>query len=181
MTRLVWRTAGESHGRGLVALLEGFPAGVELDLARIDADLARRQGGYGRGGRMRIERDHAEVLSGLRAGRTLGSPIALLIENRDATIERLPVPGNPRPGHADLAGCQKLGMRDPRAVLERASARETAARVALAAIGRQLLEPFGIEVFAHVVELGGQAARADAFEAAGGGERSCARRASFSG
>lgn len=167
MTRLAWRTAGESHGRGLVALLEGFPAGVELDLARIDADLARRQGGYGRGGRMRIERDHAEVLSGLRAGRTLGSPIALLIENRDATIERLPVPGNPRPGHADLAGCQKLGMRDPRAVLERASARETAARVALAAIGRQLLEPFGIEVFAHVVELGGLAARADAFEAAG--------------
>src|SRR5690349_24773829 len=137
LSRLTWRTAGESHGRGLVAILEGFPAGVELDLARIDAELARRQGGYGRGGRMKLERDHAEVISGLRAGRTLGSPIALFIENRDQTIERLPVPANPRPGHADLAGCQKLGVRDPRAVLERASARETAARVALGAeIGR---------------------------------------------
>ncbi len=167
MSRLQWRTAGESHGTGLIALLEGFPAGVELDPARVDAELERRQGGYGRGGRMKIERDHAQWISGMRAGRTLGSPIALLIENKDATIERLPIPGNPRPGHADLAGCQKLGVRDPRAVLERASARETAARVALGAIARQLLQHFGVEIFAHVVELGGSAARADAFDHAG--------------
>jgi chorismate synthase len=167
MSRLTWRTAGESHGRGLIAILEGFPAGFELDLARIDAELGRRQGGYGRGGRMKIERDHAELLSGLRAGRTLGSPIALFIENKDQTIERLPVPSNPRPGHADLAGCQKLGARDPRAVLERASARETAARVALAAIARQLVESLGVEIFAHVTELGGLPARIDAYEHAG--------------
>jgi chorismate synthase len=164
---ITWRTAGESHGRALVAILEGLPAGMELDIARIDAELARRQGGYGRGGRMKIERDHIELLSGLRAGRTLGSPIALSIENRDQTLERLPVPGNPRPGHADLAGCQKLGLRDPRAVLERASARETAARVALGSIARQLLEGFGSSIFAHVVELGGRAVRADAYEVAG--------------
>jgi chorismate synthase len=166
LTRLEWRTAGESHGRALVAVLEGVPAGLELDLARIDRELERRQRGYGRGGRMKIERDHAEVLSGLRAGKTLGSPIALAIENKDQTIERLPVPTNPRPGHADLAGCQKLGVRDPRAVLERASARETAARVALAAVARQVLERFGVEIFAHVLELGGIAARPDAFESA---------------
>ena len=107
------------------------------------------------------------MISGLRAGRTLGSPIALLIENRDQTIERLPVPTNPRPGHADLAGCQKLGERDPRAVLERASARETAARVALAAIARQLIESFGVEVFAHVIDLAGHPVRADAYTQAG--------------
>lgn len=181
MSGLSWRTAGESHGRGLVSILEGFPAGIELDLARIDAELARRQGGYGRGGRMKIEHDHAEVLSGLRAGRTLGSPIALLIENRDATIERLPVPTNPRPGHADLAGCQKLGVRDPRAVLERASARETAARVALGAIARQLIEGFGVEVFAHVVELGGIAAREAAFEQAGAARRELREASPFFG
>ena len=167
MSRLRWSTAGESHGVALLAILEGMPAGMELDLARVDAELERRQGGYGRGGRMKIEHDRALLLSGLRAGRTLGSPIALQIENRDQTIERLPVPSNPRPGHADLAGCQKLGMRDPRAVLERASARETAARVALGAIARQLLEGFGVGIFAHVVELGAHAARPDVYEAAG--------------
>ncbi len=181
MSRLAWRTAGESHGRGLVAILEGFPAGIELDLARIDAELARRQGGYGRGGRMKIEHDHVEIFSGLRAGRTLGSPIAILIENRDTTIERLPVPTNPRPGHADLAGCQKLGARDPRAVLERASARETAARVALGAIARQLIEGFGVEVFAHVVELGGIAARDGAFELAGPARRELREASAFFG
>jgi chorismate synthase len=116
---------------------------------------------------MKIERDHAELLSGTRAGLTLGSPIALRIENRDQTIEKLPVPTNPRPGHADLAGCQKLGARDPRAVLERASARETAMRVALAAVARQVLEHFGVEIFAHVIELGGVAAHTDGFETAG--------------
>jgi chorismate synthase len=167
VTRLRWTTAGESHGAALIGVLEGMPAGLALDLARVDLELERRQRGYGRGGRMKIERDRAELLSGTRGGLTLGSPIALRIENRDQTIERLPVPTNPRPGHADLAGCQKLSMRDPRAVLERASARETAARVALAAVARQVLEHFGIDVFAHVVELGGVAVRADSFEAAG--------------
>jgi chorismate synthase len=158
MARLTWTTAGESHGKALVGVLSGLPAGLELSLERVDHELARRQGGYGRGGRMKIERDRAELLGGLRAGRTLGSPLALSLVNRDATLERLPVPTNPRPGHADLAGCQKLWEADPRAVLERASARETAMRVALAGVARQLLERFGVAIFAHVVELGGVAA-----------------------
>jgi chorismate synthase len=155
MTRLSWITAGESHGKALVGILSGMPAGLALDLERANREVERRQHGYGRGGRMRIERDAIELLSGTRAGLTLGSPIALSVANKDQTIERMPVPNNPRPGHADLAGCLKLGVRDPRAVLERASARETATRVALAGIARQVLERFGIEVFAHVVELGG--------------------------
>ena len=155
MTRLRWHTAGESHGPSLVGIVEGVPAGLELSIERIDAELARRQLGYGRGGRMKIECDRIELLSGTKGGLTLGSPIAFLVPNKDAVIERLPVPTNPRPGHADLAGCQKYGHRDPRAVLERASARETASRVAAAGIARQLIEAFGVEVFAHVVELGG--------------------------
>ena len=166
MSRLRWTTAGESHGAALVGVLEGMPSGIPLDLERVNGELARRQKGYGRGGRMRIERDVVELLSGTRGGITLGSPISFTIANHDATIEKLPVPTNPRPGHADLAGCQKHGHRDPRAVLERASARETAARVAIAAIARQALEPFGIEVFAHVVELGGVAVSPVAVEAA---------------
>lgn len=161
MTELRWTTAGESHGKALVGIVEGLPAGLALDLERVNAELARRQQGYGRGGRMRIETDVIELLSGVRAGKTLGSPLAFTIQNKDQTIERLPVPTNPRPGHADLAGCFKLGERDPRAVLERASARETATRVACGAIARQVLEPFGIDVFAHVVELGGVATRAE--------------------
>jgi len=167
MKGLRWTTAGESHGKALVGILEGLPAGMALDLARVDGELERRQRGYGRGGRMRIERDRIELLSGMRAGQTIGSPIAFLIPNHDQTIERLPVPANPRPGHADLAGCQKFGHRDPRAVLERASARETATRVALGALARQLLEGFGVEIFGHVLELGGLAARTDAWERAG--------------
>lgn len=167
MKGLRWVTAGESHGAALVGILEGMPAGLALDLGRVDAELARRQGGYGRGGRMKIERDRIELLAGTKGGLTIGSPLAFTIQNHDRTIERLPVPGNPRPGHADLAGCQKFGHRDPRAVLERASARETCARVALGALARQLLESFGIELFAHVVELGGLAVRPDAWEAAG--------------
>src|SRR4051812_46913840 len=141
-----------------------MPAGLAIDLARANAEVARRQAGYGRGGRMKIERDEIDLLSGTRAGKTIGAPIALAIVNRDASIERLPVPTNARPGHADLAGCQKLGLRDPRAVLERASARETATRVALAGIARQLIEQFEIEVFAHVVELGGVAVSREAVE-----------------
>ncbi len=154
MSDLRWTTAGESHGRALLGILEGFPAGFPLSIERVDVELARRQGGYGRGGRMRIETDRAELLSGVRAGVTLGSPIALSLVNKDATIERMPVPTNPRPGHADLAGCLKYGHRDPRAVLERASARETAIRVALGGVARQVLERFGVEICAHVVALG---------------------------
>lgn len=166
MSDLRWTTAGESHGPALVGIVEGIPAGLALSIPRIDAELARRQGGYGRGGRMRIERDQVELLSGTRAGITLGSPISFVIRNADAVIERLPVPTNPRPGHADLAGCQKFGHRDPRAVLERASARETATRVACGAIARQVLEHFGVEVFGHVVELGGIAVDAEGIERA---------------
>lgn len=154
MKGIRWTTAGESHGPALLAILEGLPAGMALDLEHVDRELARRQGGYGRGGRMRIESDRVELLSGVRAGLTLGSPLAVRILNKDSVIESLPVPGNPRPGHADLAGCQKYSHRDPRAVLERASARETAARVALGGLARQLLEGFGVEIFAHVVSLG---------------------------
>jgi chorismate synthase len=164
---LSWTTAGESHGLGLVGVLEGMPAGLQLDLARVDAELARRQGGAGRSARQQLECDRAELIAGTRGGLTLGSPLALRIANRDASIESLPVPQNPRPGHADLAGCQKLGTPDPRAVLERASARETAMRVALGALARQLLEHFEIELHAHVIELGGVAAREDAYERAG--------------
>ena len=164
MSGLRWTTAGESHGAALLGVLEGMPSGMPLDLPRVNRELERRQQGYGRGGRMRIERDVVELLSGTRGGITLGSPISFSIANRDATIEKLPVPTNPRPGHADLAGCQKHGHRDPRAVLERASARETAARVAIAAIARQLLDRFGIEVFAHVVELGGAPVSTEAIE-----------------
>jgi len=153
---LRYTTAGESHGPALTGILEGLPAGLELSTERIDAELIRRQGGYGRGGRMRIERDRVQVTAGTRGGRTLGSPLALVLENKDATIEDLPVPGNARPGHADLAGSQKFGELDPRAVLERASARETAIRVALAGAARQLIEHFGVRVFGHVVELGGE-------------------------
>src|SRR5262245_15866611 len=167
MKGLRWVTAGESHGKALVGILEGMPAGLALDLERVDAELARRQRGYGRGGRMKIERDRIELLAGTRGGLTIGSPLAFTIANQDQTIERLPVPTNPRPGHADLAGCQKLAQRDPRAVLERASARETSARVALGALARQLLAQFGIELFAHVLEVGGVGVRADAWEAAG--------------
>jgi chorismate synthase len=148
-----------------VGIVEGLPAGLALDLTAVDAHLARRQRGYGRGGRMKIEQDRIELLSGVKSGVTLGSPLAFCVRNKDDVIEKLPIPGDPRPGHADLAGCQKYGHRDPRAVLERASARETAARVAAAGLARQVLEALGIEVFAHTVELGGVAADGARFEA----------------
>ena len=148
-------TAGESHGPGLVAIVEGMPAGLELDREALDRDMARRQLGHGRGGRMRIETDTADVRSGVRHGRTLGSPIAVLVANRDYKNweERMnpwPVEGFepdavhlPRPGHADLVGAQKYGHDDIRNVLERASARETAARVAAGAIARGFLATLG--------------------------------------
>ncbi|MDQ3586615.1 MAG: chorismate synthase [Acidobacteriota bacterium] len=162
-------TSGESHGRALVAIVEGMPAGVSVDITLIDRELERRQWGYGRGGRMKIERDRVEILSGVRHGETLGSPVALLIENKDwanwtevmATEARDVAPEKsrrvkrPRPGHADLAGGQKYGARDLRDILERASARETAARVACGALAKQLLQEFGVEIHSHVIQLGG--------------------------
>jgi len=147
-------TAGESHGPALVALVDGFPAGLTVDKAAIDAELVRRQGGYGRGGRQRIETDAVTFLSGLWRGVTLGSPLALEVVNRDAKLEKLDEVDRPRPGHVDLAGAVKH-LGGVRAVLERASARETAARVAAGALARQLLAAFGIEVAGWVTELGG--------------------------
>src|SRR3954452_18834605 len=162
---LRFTTAGESHGPGLTAVVEGLPAGLELRPEDIDRDLARRQLGHGRGGRMKIERDRAEVTSGVRHGRTLGSAIALRIENRDYANweERMnpwPVEASvpevhlPRPGHADLAGVQKYGFHDERNVLERASARETAARVACGALAKTFLRGFGVTVLSHVLQIG---------------------------
>ncbi len=147
-------TAGESHGPALLALVDGFPAGLTVDGAAIDAELVRRQGGYGRGGRQRLETDSVRFLSGLWHGTTLGSPLAMEIVNRDAKLERLEEVERPRPGHADLAGSIKH-LGGVRAVLERASARETAARVAAGALAKQLLARFGIGVAGWVTSLGG--------------------------
>ncbi len=147
-------TAGESHGRALTALVDGFPAGLVVNTDSIDSELQRRQGGYGRGGRQRIETDTVTFLSGLWKGKTLGSPLTLQVINRDAKIEKMDDIERPRPGHADLPGAIKhLGGVRP--VLERASARETAVRVAAGALARQLLSLFGIEVAGWVTELGG--------------------------
>lgn len=158
-------TAGESHGPYLTAIIEGFPAGVVLDVGQIARDLARRQMGYGRGDRMKIEQDRAEVLSGVAQGTTTGAPIALRIENRDWSNwqgKELAPLTVPRPGHADLAGAQKYGLQDVRLVLERASARETAARVAVGAVAKSLLSQFEITVYAHVLSIGRvQASRLD--------------------
>ncbi|MEK7836850.1 MAG: chorismate synthase [candidate division NC10 bacterium] len=161
-------TAGESHGEALTAIIEGVPAGLLLSEADINEDLARRQRGYGRGGRMKIERDQAHISSGLRWGVTLGSPITLSIQNRDWENWKTtmavgePPAGAPakavtrlRPGHADLAGAMKYGHRDIRNVLERSSARETTARVAVAGVAKRLLAEFGISILSHVIEIGG--------------------------
>lgn len=147
-------TAGESHGRGLLAILEGVPAGVPVSEEGIDIQLARRQHGYGRGGRMQIEQDRAEIYSGIMGGTTIGAPIGLLIGNKDWRKEEPPLT-RPRPGHADLAGALKYHFDDVRRVLERSSARETVARVAVGAVCRALLAQFGISLCSHVVELGG--------------------------
>ena len=158
-------TAGESHGPGLVCVLEGLPAGLRLDRDAINRDMARRQLGHGRGGRMKIERDTAEPTAGVRHGRTLGGPVALAVPNRDYANweERMnpwPVEADvaevhlPRPGHADLAGVQKYGLRDVRDVLERASARETAARVAGGTLCKAFLRELGVEIVSHVLAIG---------------------------
>jgi chorismate synthase len=167
-------TAGESHGRGLVAVVEGIPAGLPIGAAAVNAELTRRMAGYGRGARMKIEADQIEWLSGVRAGETIGAPIAMLIWNRDwehwqDVMAPEGAPGDaprrrqvtrPRPGHADLTGALKYDREDARDILERASARETAARVACGAVCKRLLAEFAIELGSHVVELGGVTGRA---------------------
>lgn len=164
---LRYLTAGESHGKALVAILEGIPSGLRLSSKDINKDLRRRQKGYGRGKRMDIEKDKVEILSGIRFGKTLGSPIALLIKNLDwvnwtrvMSIEEIPGEGeilpltSPRPGHADLTGTIKYNFKDIRNVLERASARETAARVAVGSVCRRLLEKLGIYLYSRVIQIG---------------------------
>ncbi len=165
---LRFETAGESHGECLVATLTGLPASVPVSSAAIDRELWRRQQGYGRGGRMKIETDHAHIVSGVRYSKTIGSPIAVLIENKDWKnwVDSLPVEGSaqdepkrkpvtrPRPGHADLAGAIKYNFPDARYLLERASARETTARVAIGAIAKGFLAEFGIGVLSHVIQVG---------------------------
>ena len=164
-------TAGESHGRALTAIIEGVPAGLPLDEQFIARDLARRQGGYGRSARQQIEQDRAEILAGVLHGLTMGSPISLLIWNRDwenwkeaMSVSAPEQPVEPltrlRPGHADLPGAIKYGLEDIRPILERASARETAARVAVGAVARRLLDEFGIEIHSHTVAIGGISAKA---------------------
>jgi chorismate synthase len=165
---LRFHTAGESHGQALVAILSGLPAHVPVDFAYVNRELKRRMGGYGRGGRMKIESDTAQFLSGVRHGETIGSPVTILIENRDwknwqeamsvedlaETREKHKAVTSPRPGHADLAGSLKYNFPDARYVLERASARETAARVAIGALAKLFLKEFGIEIASHTVALG---------------------------
>lgn len=154
MAHLDYRTAGESHGQALIALVEGLPAGLRIDLDAINAALKRRQGGFGRGGRMKIEHDQANILSGVRGGFTIASPMAIQIANKDWRIDQAPPVSRPRPGHADYAGAMKWLTTDCRSTLERASARETAARVAAGAVVALLLKEFGIEVAGFVVQIG---------------------------
>src|SRR6266446_300109 len=166
-------TAGESHGEALVAFLSGLPAGVKVDQAFLDRELWRRQQGYGRGGRMKIERDTAHILSGVRHGMTIGSPISVQLENKDWKNwqESLPVGegdparhkrvASPRPGHADLAGALKYNFSEARYVLERASARESAARVAIGALAKTFLHELGIDILSHVVAVGGTTLEAE--------------------
>jgi len=167
MDKLRFLTSGESHGKALTGIIEGIPAGIELSSVDMDKDLARRQKGYGRGGRMKIETDHADILSGVRWGKTTGSPISILIENRDwenwyegmspeaRHQDAIKPVTRPRPGHADLAGALKYDHRDVRNILERSSARETAMRVALGAIAKKFLSEFGIRTGSYVIGIGG--------------------------
>ena len=168
MPTLSFQTAGESHGQSLIAIIQGLPAGLRVDFDFVNSQLRRRQGGYGRGGRMKIETDQAQYLSGVRLGETIGAPVTLLIENKDWTnwqdalsVDDRPLAREkykplspPRPGHADLAGCLKYNFREGRFILERASARETASRVAVGAMAQLLLANFGIEIASHVTAVG---------------------------
>ena len=201
MTNLRFLTSGESHGRALTGIIEGIPSGLPLSTADIDRELRRRQGGYGRGGRMKIEADHAQIISGVRMGKTIGSPISIMIENKDwenwqdvmsphagnrhrATRDKRMEPvTRPRPGHADLAGAIKFDHRDVRNILERSSARETAMRVGLGAIAKRLLSEFGIMIGSHVIQIGshkadiygkGRGNFAEIFEKAEGSPVRCA-------
>jgi len=188
LEKIKYLTSGESHGQALVSVIEGIPSNLALSAEDIDRDLARRQKGYGRGGRMKIEADHAQILSGVRHGKTLGSPITLLIENKDwenwkevmnpdnPPISSLNKAGQggvivtrPRPGHADLSGALKYNTHDIRNVLERSSARETAARVAAGAVAKKFLAEFNIQVLSYVKEIGG--IRNQGLEAAGQGNK----------
>ncbi len=162
MSTLEYRTAGESHGRALIAFIEGLPAGVELDIELANREMTRRQGGYGRGGRQKIEKDEIRILSGVRRNRTIGSPVAIEIANKDYRIDEAPAIERPRPGHADLAGSLKWLTTDCRETLERASARETAARVAAGAVARSVLAPFGIHCVGFVTQIGPVVARVPA-------------------
>jgi len=153
---LRYLTAGESHGKCLVAILEGMPAGLKIEPSAINRELKRRQQGFGRGLRMKIEDDQAQILSGIRRGITIASPIALKIDNQDSSLEKLSSVTCPRPGHADLAGALKYGFSDIRNVLERASARETAARTAVGAVCKIFLKEFGIEIKSRVVMVGAE-------------------------
>jgi chorismate synthase len=167
MSTLSYRTAGESHGKALLTLVEGMPAGVPVDVELINAELRRRQGGYGRGGRQKIETDRVEFLSGVRLSKTIASPIAMMIPNKDSRLDDLtatPPLHRPRPGHADLAGSVKWLTTDCRETLERASARETAARVAAGALARCFLKEFGIEVFGFVRAVGEATAKVQVTE-----------------
>ncbi|MFH1854471.1 MAG: chorismate synthase [Candidatus Omnitrophota bacterium] len=148
-------TAGESHGEALVGILEGMPSGIKIDNDYVNRELQRRQGGYGRGDRMKIEKDEARILSGLIKGITIGSPVSILIENKDFSIDKLADIKNPRPGHADLTGVLKYGFDNARPVLERASARESAMRVAIGAVCKSLISEFNIRILSHVVMIGG--------------------------
>ena len=175
MAELRFLTAGESHGPALTVILEGFPAGLRLDPEKINRELARRQQGYGRGGRMKIETDRAEIVSGVRFGETLGSPITMQVKNKDFAnwTDRMAAFGEPagekvtaaRPGHADLTGIRKYDRTDIRDILERSSARETAVRVAAGAVAKQFLAALGIEISSRVINIGG--VRADAEKATG--------------
>jgi chorismate synthase len=161
MPQLRYFTAGESHGQCLIGVVEGLPAGLKLDLAAINRDLARRQQGYGRGGRMKIEADEAEIVSGVRHNETIGSPVTLMVKNRDFKINELPAVTKPRPGHADLAGVIKYDRQDARDILERSSARETAMRVAIGGVCKLLLAQIGVDIVGHIVSLGTVQAKTD--------------------
>jgi len=154
--------AGESHGKCLIGIIEGFPAGLSLEEKKINLDLKRRQGGYGRGERMKIEQDRVEILSGLVEGKTIGSPLGLMIKNKDWENwqeKKYPPQAIPRPGHADFAGSIKYGFKDLRKVLERASARQTAMRVAIGSVASTLLEEFNINIYSYVLRIGQVKAR----------------------